>query len=97
MTVHFSRYRTPNVEGLNHLRTLDSIWFPVATYTYANRGDIRTIGIVKVYDTQMEETRFYIGCGKGKSLQFDEDLIVSGGSKYYHDELAFFFKKYGEE
>lgn len=72
--------------GYEHLIVLDSIWFPVTTYCYINKGEIECIGIVTVKDTTTDEIKKCIGCGKGKNPTYDEDLIVACGSTYNVDK-----------
>ena len=67
----------------NHLFVVDSWWFPLCVYSYADKGDLNTIGIVKVKDTLTNKEKYYIGVGKGEDLHFDEDLIAKGGAPFY--------------
>ena len=34
-----------------------------------------------------DKIKYYIGVGKGKNQQFDEDLIVAGGAPFYPDSI----------
>jgi len=67
----------------NHLFVVDSWWYPICVYSYANRGNLQTIGIVKVKDTLTEQEKYYIGVGMGDNQFFDEELIAKGGAPFY--------------
>lgn len=77
--------------GMQTYEIVDSIWFPLNVYFYADRGDLTVIGIVKVKDQLTSETKYYIGAGKGEDLEYDEQLVVACGSPFnagnYFDEL----------
>lgn len=74
--------RQVNGVGYEHMYVLGSIWYPLTTYCYADRGELTTIGIVKVLDNFTGEIKYYIGAAKGENKNFDEDLIVACGAKF---------------
>ena len=74
--------RKVNAVGFENVVVLSSIWFPICVYSYANKGDLSTIGIVKAKDTFTDTIKYYICVGKGENQQFDEDLIVAGGVRF---------------
>ena len=75
--------RKVNAVGFENVVVLSSIWFPICVYSYANKGDLSTIGIVKAKDMLTDTIKYYIGAGKGENIQFDEDLIVASGAPFY--------------
>lgn len=79
--------RKVNAVGFENVVVLGSIWFPICVYSYANKGDLSTIGIVKAKDTLTNTIKYYIGAGKGENQQFDEDLIVAGGAPFYPETI----------
>ena len=84
--------RKVNAVGFENVVVLSSVWYPVTVYSYANKGDLSTIGIVKAKDTLTDTIKYYIGAGKGENQQFDEDLIVAGGAPFYLETIKEFSK-----
>ena len=72
-----------NAEIDNHLFIVGSWWFPICVYSYADKGNLNTIGIVKVKDKLTKEEKYYIGVGKGQNIKFDEELIAKGGAPFH--------------
>lgn len=70
-------------EGYNHIKIICSKWYTPNVYHYLDKGEVGCIGIVTVEDTLTEQIRTYIGLGKGENQEFDEDLIIAGGSIFY--------------
>ena len=77
--------------GMQTYEIIDSIWFPLNVYSYADRGNLTVIGIVKVKDRLTDEIKYYIGAGIGKDLKYDEQLVAACGSPFnagnHFDEL----------
>lgn len=77
--------------GMQTYEIVDSIWFPLNVYSYADRGNLTVIGIVKVKDQLTGEIKCYIGAGKGEDLKYDEQLVAACGSPFsagsHFDEL----------
>ena len=77
--------------GMQTYEIIDSIWFPLNVYSYADRGNLTVIGIVKVKDQLTGEIKCYIGAGKGEDLKYDEQLVAACGSSFsagsHFDEL----------
>lgn len=77
--------------GMQTYEIIDSIWFPLNVYSYADRGNLTVIGIVKVKDQLTGEIKYYIGAGIGKDLKYDEQLVAACGSPFntgnHFDEL----------
>lgn len=69
--------------GMQTYEIVDSIWFPLNVYSYADRGNLTIIGIVKVKDQLTGEIKYYIGAGKGEDLKYDEQLVAACGSSFY--------------
>ena len=42
--------RKVHADGMQTYKIVDSIWFPLNVYSYADKGDLNVIGIVKVKD-----------------------------------------------
>ena len=59
--------RKVNAVGFENVVILSSIWFPICVYSYADKGDLSTIGIVKAKDMLTNTIKYYIGVGKGKN------------------------------
>lgn len=68
--------------GMTNFVIIDSIWFPLTTYHYMDKGELNTIGIVKVFDTVTKETKCYIGAAKGKDITEDEQFVVMCGAPF---------------
>lgn len=83
--------RKVHADGMQTYEIVDSIWFPLNVYSYADKGDLNVIGIVKVKDQLTGEIRCYIGAGKGEDLKYDEQLVAACGSPFnagnHFDEL----------
>lgn len=79
--------RKVNAVGFENIYVLDSVWYPLTVYSYADKGDLSCIGIVKVKDKITDTEKFYIGAGKGENIEFDEDLIVTGGAPFFHHKI----------
>ena len=77
--------------GMQTYEIVDSIWFPLNVYSYADRGNLTIIGIVKVKDQLTGEIKYYIGASKGEDLKYDEQLVAACGSPFnagnHFDEL----------
>ena len=69
-----------------HIKVLSSRWYTPSVYCYLDKGEVGCIGIVTMEDTITGETKQYIGLGKGKNQEFDEDLIIAGGSRFYGEK-----------
>jgi len=68
--------------GMTNFVIIDSIWFPLTTYHYMDKGELNTIGIVKVLDTLTKEIKYYIGAAKGKKIDEDEQFVVMCGAPF---------------
>lgn len=75
--------RKCEIEGFKNIEVLDSIWYSSAVYHYLDKGEVGCIGIVTIKDAISGEIKQYIGLGKGEDRIFDEDLIITGGSRFY--------------
>jgi len=67
---------------------VDSWWYPITVYNYADNGDLKCIGIIKIRDTMTNEEKYYIGACKGEDQRFDEDLIVKAGARFYPNTIG---------
>jgi hypothetical protein len=70
-------------EGYTHILVISSRWYTPAEYCYLDKGEVGCIGIVTVGDNITGQIKQYIGLGKGENREFDEDLIIAGGSRFY--------------
>ena len=71
--------RKVHVSGMEMFEIIDSIWFPLTTYNFVNKGDVNIIGIVKVKDTLTGEIKKYIGAAEGKNIAHNEQIVVATG------------------
>ncbi len=70
-------------EGYTHIKVICSRWYTPVVWSYLDKGEVGCIGIVTIEDTITGEIKQYIGLGKGENQEFDEDLIIAGGSSFY--------------
>lgn len=74
--------RKVHAVGMQTYEILDSIWFPLTTFSYEDCGTLKTIGIVKVHDTLTNEIKYYIGASAGEDLMYDEQIVAACGTPF---------------
>lgn len=68
--------------GMQTYEIIDSIWFPLTTFSYEDCGSLHTIGIVKVRDKLTMETKYYIGASHGEDIEYDEQIVAACGAPF---------------